>query len=770
LRILPKAIRLAGLLIGLIIISITLKNFAMAQQPAVFSETASLTAGSQAADREHGQVIMVLIDRITLDDFLNADIPVLKKTAMNGVLGLMTTNPAAGFPRVPENTYTTIGAGAKVQGGSSAVLAFNSFEEYENDTAADAYYRRTGLEAGKSEVLHLGVAEMERANLGLKYEFVLGAIGEALHQKGFKTAVIGNADIPGALPADKKNFRQAAVIAMDSRGQVDFGDVSARTYKYDPEKLPGIKTDYSAMLSEFLRIRDKADLVVLETGDTARIDKMSYVTSNEVLRDSRIKSLAEIDGFLGKLLENVDLNRDLALIVVPQPPTDAMETGNFLTPFVMAGGGVVKGVAWSGTTKRHGLITNIDIAPTILRYFGLPPAVKKGGELKDVLLSGQVIENRESVNPVESVKTLNRDAVFIYNARYPFVKGYINGALAIVVLGLLATALDIPVNRCLKPALVAMTVVPGVLLWANYLPHPSMAVLAMETAALVVFFTLMFMYLGKTKPLNPFIYSSGLTVFIIACDLLLGAPLAKTSPLSYDAMAGARFYGIGNEFMGVLIGSCIAFVGLASDLLKNWSYSAKALAVLLFVAVTYVIAAPGLGSNVGGTIAAVAGFGVSSLLLFGREINRKTVLALSAMILVVTAGFIVYDLSRAVEVQSHIGRTIASIREYGFSEVFGIISRKWAVNFKLIKKTTWSWFYFISLLSILYLGRMLPKRAQGLRQNSPVFDKLLTGMIFGSAFALVFNDSGVVAAATLIIYGIAPFLTWYIPVQRRTRK
>jgi len=766
---LAKTVRFTGLVTGLVIICFMLAGTA----GLVGAPGLPAFASAENNRPEYGQVVLVIIDRITLDDLLEADAPALKNMALNGVLGLMTTSPAAGYPRVPENTYTTIGAGARVQGGSSAVLGFNSLEKYENDTALDAYFRRMGINAGEAEVVHLGIAEMERANAGLKYEFTLGAIGTALHQYGFTTAVIGNADIPGAVPADKKTYRQAVAIAMDKHGKVDFGDVSARTYKFDPQSLAGVRTDYAALMSKFLSLRAQADFVVLETGDTSRIDKMGYISGNDVLRENRRKALAEIDDFLGQLLEQIDLNKDLLMIVAPEPPTEAMERGNFLTPFVMAGRGVSKGVAWSGTTKRHGLITNIDIAPEVLGYFGLPALIEKGDARNNVLLAGQVIESRKSRNPVEVIKKLNEDTVFLYNARYPLVKGYINGALAVIILGILAVIFDKPAGKYMKPALVVLTVIPGVMLWANYLPHPSIGVLGLEIAVIVVSVTALFTFLGRKKPLNPFIFSSGLTVLMIAGDLLAGAPLARTSPFSYDAMIGARFYGIGNEFMGVFIGSTIVFAGLSFDSFKGITKADKTVktaAILLFLAVTYVIAAPNLGANVGGTIAAVAGFGVSALTLGGAEINKKTVLAVSAMIMIVLAGFVAYDLSRAVEVQSHLGRTISLIREHGISEVAGIISRKWAVNFKLIKKTTWSWFYFTSLLAILYLGRMLPKKLAMFRHGYPWFNKLLTGIIFGSVFALVFNDSGIVAAATMITYAVAPFLTWLIPVQRRVGK
>ena len=40
-------------------------------------------------------------------------------------------------------------------------------------------------------------------------------------------------------------------------------------------------------------------------------------------------------------------------------------------------------------------------------------------------------------------------------------------------------------------------------------------------------------------------------------DVLTGSSLIRLSPLGYDVMLGARFYGIGNEYMGILVGSSL---------------------------------------------------------------------------------------------------------------------------------------------------------------------------------------------------------------------
>lgn len=720
-------------------------------------------AAVETAKTPASRVVIVVVDKITWDDVLKNDLPGMKKLAARGVVGLMTTNPAAGRPRLPENTYTTVGAGAKASGGSAGGWGYNADEKYENDTAGEAFHRYTGIRPGQSRIVQLGLPLMEKDSANLKYTFSIGAIGTILHENGIKTAVIGNTDLPAVVTPTEQLDRDAVNIAMDRLGTVDLGDVSARTYKFDARSLSGVRTDYEYLLQDFDKISRQAGLIVIETGDTSRLAGFVGVSTPEIWQQQKLKALKDADNFISRLVAKLDLHRDMIMIISPDPPTEAMEHGMFLTPFIMAGAGVGQGVAWSATVKRNGLVANTDIASTVVGHFGLPPEIRNQAGKKDIILAGQVIKSRKSADPFYDITRLDEETTFLYNARYPLVKGYTNLVLISVIAGVLALLLKKPVGQALgkrlMPLYVILTAVPGVLLWVGVLPHPSITFSAIEVTCLAVIISLIAMAVARGKMLFPFIVITGITTLVIIIDIYIGAPLAKTSPLSYDAMTGARFYGIGNEYMGVLIGCAIIFTGLVMDTLKTDANYVKGLAIAAFILIIYTIAAPNLGTNVGGMIASVAGLGATGLLMFGRPINRRTVFALTGLIALVLAGLMAYDLTRAVEAQSHIGRTVSLIRENGISEAANIISRKWDINFKLIKYSTWSWLYFASLLSVPLLNRRYPAAALKFKTEYPWFNKFYGAVACGSIFALIFNDSGIVSAATMIIYAIMPYLT-----------
>jgi len=735
----------------------------------LFSASPGMAApapGSPQAERDRsGRAIMVVVDRITWDDLMKADVPVMKKLALTGASGLMTTNPAAGGSREPENTYATIGAGTKILGGSSGQMGFNLAEPMENDTAGHAYFRRTGIRAGNGQVVHLGIAEMEKANQSQKYGWSIGSIGTVLHDNGMKTAVLGNADLPDSRSPQKGLRRQVASISMDVNGITDLGDVSDKTYRPDPGSPAGVRTNFTYILNKVVNLADQADFIVIETGDTSRIGEKAPVLDDKVMLRHRYDAMERVDDFLGRLLGEIDLKNDILLIVVPGPPAEAIRDGNLVTPFIMAGKGVEQGLAWSGTVKRPGLIANVDIASAVIAFFDLPGKTGKD-KGPGPLLTGQAVNSRDVIGSgtmragvLAGLSRFNEDLVFTAKARKPLVRGYLNIELIVIVICTLAVGLRRPLARRAVPLLVALTAVPGVLLCVNLLPRHGMLLMITEAVTVTAVITFLAVKLFPEGSLAPFAATTGMTVLLIIADLFAGTPLGKTSPMSYDPMAGARFYGIGNEYMGVLIGAALVFSGLLLDVVKKSHFKwFKLLLAPLYITVILAIAAPILGTNAGGAIAAVAGMSSAGLMLSGFGVNKRTVLAVSAAVILSIICFTFFDLTRAVEAQTHIGRTVGLINENGFTEIRNIITRKLAVNLRLLKSTTWSWFFFTGILAILLLRKVFPGKYEGFRKRYPWFNKMLTPVMTASFAALAFNDSGIVAAAAMITFAVAPFL------------
>jgi hypothetical protein len=223
-------------------------------------------------------------------------------------------------------------------------------------------------------------------------------------------------------------------------------------------------------------------------------------------------------------------------------------------------------------------------------------------------------------------------------------------------------------------------------------------------------------------------------------------------------MVGARFYGIGNEYMGILIGSTIMAASLMVSRLNEKRKLAIALTALIFIITTFCLAAPNLGTNVGGTIAASVAFLTTFLLFLNIKFRPKTIFIVACAVILLLLSFIAFDLSRPLHQQSHIGQTARLIINGGWIEIFNIVNRKLAMNMKLLRYTVWS---RVLLASIMVLAILFYK-PRGLMKSiyieHPIIFKGFIGLVTGALVAFAFNDSGVVAAATTMIFGAPPLI------------
>ncbi|MGE5593457.1 MAG: hypothetical protein ACM3X3_07230, partial [Betaproteobacteria bacterium] len=249
-----------------------------------------------------------------------------------------------------------------------------------------------------------------------------------------------------------------------------------------------------------------------------------------------------------------------------------------------------------------------------------------------------------------------------------------------------------------------------------------------------------------------------LTGLAVICDALLGSRLMQGSVLGYDPIGGARFYGIGNEYMGVLVGSLITGTGLVLDRtgLSRTRSSVRA-AVLasigaLFAAGLLVLASSSLGANMGGTLTAVAGFGVAYTLYLGRRVTGRGIALLTVLALALVVGIAVADASRAGGPVSHWGRTILAVLVEGPGMLTDIVRRKAAMNLKLIRYTVWTRALFAFLVAVALLWVRPVGLAKRLMKANPGFASSLGASLVAAGVAILANDSGVVAAALLMLY------------------
>ncbi|MGI6555361.1 MAG: hypothetical protein ACOX2P_08465 [Bacillota bacterium] len=697
---------------------------------------------AQLPEETKRKAVLILINGTTLDDFSPENTPHIYGLMEKGAVALMNTR-SAGSRNIP-NSYATIGAGKHVVSSGFGGEAFNTKSELEDFSVEISYIARTGMKPPAEGIVNLGIPQILTANEKENTADGIGMLGEALHAAGLKTGVLGNGDT-----YDQFN-RDAVTIAMDKWGRVDYGNVSRSIVSNVPESALGYQTNYPRLLEEFRELYTRADFIVVETGDTFRAEQLSHTAFPQIMAGEKHSAVARADAFVGELLSTLDLDNTLVMVTSPFPSKQALNGNNYMTPLVLYTGEQVPGFLTSGTTRREGVVANTDIAPTVMSYLGvpIPPGV-----------TGRVLETVPGQNVISTLSEMNEDMAFIYTARPVLVKGYVGVLIVVMVLVIAIMTLWPWFLRYLRPLLVWLMAVPLSLLIVSavrFVTLPLYTLIAIVIAALIVVgaYTM-----WHRRDVDLFIIIALATCTAVMVDTLTGSNLIKYSTLGYDPMSGARYYGIGNEYMGVVIGSSI--IGVAALWEKHYEKHPRrveAFTIAFFAVTVFIMGAPYLGTNVGGTIAAIAAFIFTYMRLKGKKINLKQMAAMGSCAALVIFCLAVFDMHRSVEVQSHLGRFANNILSGGWPVIVDMAMRKVNMNITLIRYTIWSR-VFLVMLSVLMVSFYRPVGLmQKVRSSYPYIFQGMLGILVGSAVALAVNDSGVVAAATMMIFGIAPLI------------
>ncbi|MFZ5634126.1 MAG: hypothetical protein ACOY40_14885 [Bacillota bacterium] len=687
-----------------------------------------------------GRVVIVTVDYLQLKDLEGALPPHLARITADGAFALMNVN--TGGSVTPENTHATIGSGSHMVAPGSSSRGFAAAARLSGRTAAEEYLRRTGRTPPAGSLVYLDIARIKLLNDKFHYTVVPGALGRKLHEAGYRTAALGNSDNA------EGPRRQVISIVMDDRGMVDAGSVDGSVVRPEREFIGGVSTDYSAILEKYSGLPTDVRLVAIDLGDLGRLQDAREYMTEENWKYWRSRVIGRIDQFLGGLVGRMDIRRDLLIVICPTPGGDN-EKRDKMSPVLVYGGGVGRGMLTSPTTRRPGIIMNIDIAPTVVDYLGLPPSN---------LFTGRPVQVVPGTFDVNLLTGMYRVLNFTYEARPYLQKGYVLFQLLLLGASLAFIFLRKRGKEFLKPFFLAVMTVPLVYLLMPLLPAGGLSVMIAEMLTFTAVITLLTVFLHRKYGVDPFLIICLATAAAISADLAAGSPLQKTSILGYDPIVGARFYGLGNEYMGVLIGSVLIGTAALISAVERMRGLLIAAAGIAYLFILYLIAAPQLGTNVGGTIAAASAFLVVFLLNCGARFTWPLVATVASVVALALPALILYDACRPPQYQSHVGRTAALIMTGGLNEVIGIISRKSEMNIKLIKYTVWSRVLLASLGMLALLFYRPVGVMEGIRSRHPYLYRGLVGVLTGSIVAFIFNDSGVVAASTAMIFGAPPLV------------
>jgi len=700
------------------------------------------------------QVILVVCDYLMADDLNRTDLTHLHNFFGEGSVALLNTN--TGGARSRQNAAATISAGrVALSTGSVEPLVFGPRENVGGEDPLALFQARTGITPERGNLVVLDISTIQWANKKKENDAEPGALGDALHEKGLKTAVIGNSDLPGAF----LNNRSAALIAMDRRGIIDAGNVSEEVLNYDPYEPLGHRTDYKRIEKTFLELQPQTDLMVIDLGDLVRLENKREELTDRVYLQERDKILREYNDFIGYLMEKTDLSQSLLLVTTTIPTVEDKDNGvkGFFGFIGVQGKGMEEGLLTTPTTRKQGLITLYDIAPSIGSFLQADA---------DPLYIGRAWRVIRTPDNLSIMQNIEERTILTSFLRPPMVKGYILFHLIVLAIILFFLVFDPKRGKNMGPLLLGLMAVPLTWLLMCLLNITDPWIFLALFLVIDVAAVLASIWLARDKNVDPLIFLCLATVAALLIDTVSGGHLQRFSVLSYDPMSGARFYGIGNEYMGVLMGAGIIGVSLLVQRLKKHPTVQYLAAAIIFLSVLVVLGAPWWGSEFGGFAASLIAFGYTFLRLFKIRVKPRHILIGLLLVVLCSGGVFVLDYMRPPELRSHFGQFAFSVRSSGISAVKEVAVRKLAMNYKLIRYTIWTKVLMCSLLALGILFYRPVGIFRSILTKNPAIAAGLAGGVLGAVTALLFNDSGIVAAATAIIFPAATL--FYLVLREQT--
>lgn len=720
-------------------------------------------------------VIVIIADGFSLRDALEHGGPWLLSFLDSASIGMSNCRTADGGDRLL-SAAATFGAGRRMSARESAGYGLGRDERINGERAEDVYLRRTGAEAKRfsGEILCLGYPELEAMGKQSPYRGRPGLIGESLRLAGFAAAAVGNSDVAGV------QVRPGVLLVMDARGRVACGAVGAEIVEADPSAPFGISCDALAMAhaTADALFRPNIAAVTVDFGDMNRLGRYLSNLSSEARVEQLGKCYGKLDEIFRALFEAVGPpSDDLAYILFsPGEPSS-------LGPVAIAGWQYPRGMLSSDTTRREGLVANLDLAATILDGLGVQQAWPHDGSPMIGIRAG------EEQNVAERLMRMAESLQIAASSRVPVLSVFI-GTVVIAVFSVLAVAL-------LGLRAPAVFVFFAKFLLLSVAAQPLLILVAPILRIQGIAGTLLFASLGSAiisllliRTTSSCMWASvgiaAASAVVIIADGLAGGTLAATSLLGHSAIVGARYYGIGNELMGVLAGSaaiCLSALGemwTGAERVVSRSGKATAGAAIGVGAISMLLGHPTIGANFGGMVTAAAIAVFMGVMAFARSTlsRRAKVVAMVAIVVVAVgacAGMAWADAKG--KRSSHIGRAwrlltdqtgadgvdadVGAVQEredaHGATEAIdmglgqlGVIAwRKLEMNMRLLRYTAWTRVLLAFLIALTVLAGKPFGLFRRFRDDYPIVYVSVMGGLAGALVAMAVNDSGVVACATV---------------------
>jgi hypothetical protein len=251
----------------------------------------------------------------------------------------------------------------------------------------------------------------------------------------------------------------------------------------------------------------------------------------------------------------------------------------------------------------------------------------------------------------------------------------------------------------------------------------------------------------------PFVVLSALTSVTLLVDAFMGGRLVRFTIINASNFSGFRFYGVGNEYMGVWLGMAIVAVVWLRECWPGWEKRGVARLALLAACAAVVVALglPRFGANAGGAVSAVVGLGLVYVSGVKRRFTVRDVVMLTAAGFAAVAAISVFDMAVSHGAPSHIGLAAYMSKRQGYSYLLDMVVRKVTMNFELLATGQSQVALIGSVPFALMWFCCVRRRVDAMVADRPQLRWGIMASIVTAATAFMYNDSGVVAGG--LIFG-----------------
>ena len=357
----------------------------------------------------------------------------------------------------------------------------------------------------------------------------------------------------------------------------------------------------------------------------------------------RARQLATADAQLATIAAALPADTTL-LVTAPGAPSKPPH----LQLALADGPGYSSGLLNAVSTRQPGLIVLTDLTPTVLGWLGAPESASTGppqtvgahvtrGDRGSLATTVQALTGRDTAEQVW------RDTHDEFFWAYSLADAAVLAAIGLASWGA-APEQRRRRARGWRVAGVFAAAVPVGTFLANLVPwsttaHPAAWLYGVSVALALVIAGAALLGCRHRGPLAPLGVICLFTVAVLGVDVMTGSGLQLETPFGLSVLEAGRFYGIGNEALGIYgLSGLFGAAWLALVLLRRPASLAApgggspsrrpAVLAVTAVAVFTVFASgwPGFGGKVGGTIAMVPCFLLLGMVVAGTRLNWRRIL------------------------------------------------------------------------------------------------------------------------------------------------